>query len=466
MFMKNLEKLIQKYSGRTPRYTSYPTAVEFHSGIGNKDWQQALEENYSKENKTQNERKKIALYLHLPFCKTLCFFCACNKSISKDYTPVSSYLETMFLELENYKWLGEKVELEQFHWGGGTPNFLTPEDSKKVFKACTSVFPKFSDDADISVEVDPRTLLKEHLDVYRELGFNRISAGVQDFSEAVQVAVNRIQPHAMTNEMVDYARKIGFASINMDLIYGLPEQTEDSFKDTIDKVIELSPERIALYGYAHVTWKKKVQTTFRRFDLPTPELRIKLFLIALEKLEEAGYIYIGMDHFARPDDSLSLALKNKKLNRNFMGYSTHRGADVLGLGVSAVSSLNNIYVQNETDLEIYKERISSEGLSICKGVKRNLDDQMRGALIEEILCNGSVQFKEFEEQWNVDFLKFFHEELRSLNDMVSDGLVELNSDRLLVTNLGKFFYRNIASVFDAYLKKHRELDKPVFSQSI
>jgi oxygen-independent coproporphyrinogen III oxidase len=459
--MQNLENLIQKYSGRTPRYTSYPTAVEFHSGIGNKDWIKALQENF-----TASEKKRVALYLHLPFCKTLCYFCACNKNISQDYSPVSSYLESLFAELNSYRWLGSNVEVEQFHWGGGTPNFLTPEDSKKVFQACTEIFPKFSSDADISVEVDPRTLLKEHLDVYRELGFNRISAGVQDFSEAVQVAVNRIQPHAMTKEMVDYAREIGFSSINMDLIYGLPEQTEDSFRDTIDKVIELSPERIALYGYAHVTWKKKVQTTFRRFYLPTPELRIKLFLIALEKLENAGYVYIGMDHFARPDDSLAIASKNGKLNRNFMGYSTHRGADVLGFGVSAVSSLQNIYVQNETDLQKYQKQVLQEGLAVCRGVKRSVDDQMRGEVIEEILCNGVVDFKNFSSTWNLDFKEFFADNLQSLNTVVADDLVELSSDKLIVTDLGKFFYRNIASVFDAYLSKHLESSKPVFSQSV
>jgi oxygen-independent coproporphyrinogen-3 oxidase len=464
--MKNLENLIQKYSGRTPRYNSYPTAVEFHSGIGNKDWLDALRENFFPSKEKSAEKKRIALYLHLPFCKTLCYFCACNKNIAQDYSPVSSYLKSLFAELNSYRWLGSNVEVEQFHWGGGTPNFLTPEDSKKVFQTCTAVFPKFSADADISVEVDPRTLLKEHLEVYRELGFNRISAGVQDFSEAVQVAVNRIQPHAMTKEMVDYARNIGFSSINMDLIYGLPEQTEESFRDTIDKVIDLAPERIALYGYAHVTWKKKVQTTFRRFDLPTPELRIKLFLIALEKLENAGYVYIGMDHFARPDDSLTLASKNGKLNRNFMGYSTHRGADVLGFGVSAVSSLRNIYVQNETDLEKYQNQVLQEEFAVCRGVKRSVDDQMRGEVIEEILCNGLVDFKNFSSNWNLDFNEVFADDLKSLNDMAADGLVELGSGKLVVTDLGKFFYRNIASVFDAYLSKHLESSKAVFSQSV
>jgi oxygen-independent coproporphyrinogen-3 oxidase len=302
--VEELRRLVESYSTAVPRYTSYPTAVEFHSGVGATDWAQQCVQDSARYGATTS----VALYVHVPFCHSLCYFCACNKKIVKDDSEVGPYLEAVGAEVRTYgEILRTSPALQQLHWGGGTPNFLSPTATEELFGLCREVFPEATANADISVEIDPRTVTPAHLETYRRLGFTRVSAGVQDFCLDVQEAINRVQPYELTKEICDGVRSLGFSGLNLDLIYGLPEQTEATFADTIEKVLTIRPDRIALYGYAHVTWKKKVQRSLERHSLPSPDTRIRLFLQALGSLTRAGYVYIGMDHFALPDDSLSLA---------------------------------------------------------------------------------------------------------------------------------------------------------------
>ncbi len=456
---KALRSLIEKYSGNTPRYTSYPTAVEF-SELETSDWRAALNHEVSRADKVF----RPSLYLHLPFCATLCYFCACNKKIAHDDSQVAPYIKSLSSELRAYRELCGDFPLEQLHWGGGTPNFFSPSASEDLFDICARSFATFAPDADVSVEIDPRTISVQHLETYKKLGFNRVSLGVQDFNPQVQEAINRIQAYAQTRETIDAARELGFSSINFDLIYGLPLQTESSFRETLQRVIELMPERIALYGYAHVTWKKKVQKTLQRHDLPTPQERISLFLMALKELTDAGYEYIGMDHFALAHDSLSEARAAGTLKRNFMGYSTHQGTSVIGCGVSSISSCDSMLAQNSTDLEEYMARALRQGMVTQRGLGRSPEDQLRGELIENILCVGEIDIPEFEKKWGIQFSEKFSSELQALQPLEDDHLVSVSDRKILVSAPGRLFMRNIASVFDSYLAKHSA--GSTFSQSV
>ena len=318
---KYLKRLINAYSTQGPRYTSYPTAVEFTNSFNSDSWKKFL---------IADAHLSTALYFHLPFCNSLCYFCACNKIIARSREGVAPYLQTLFKELKTYQELldTKNIEIEQIHWGGGTPNYLLPDEMIELHQRTLEIFPKVENDADISVEIDPRTISSEHLSTLRKLGFNRLSMGVQDFDPFVQETINRIQPYELTRDVCLEARDVGFEGLNIDLIYGLPNQTTKGFSSTLEKILEIKPERIALYGYAHVTWIKKVQKALERSHLPTPEERIDLFLQAYQMLVSAGYLHIGMDHFALPSDELSIAQDSGKLNRNFMGYTTHKGANI------------------------------------------------------------------------------------------------------------------------------------------
>lgn len=455
---QSLPDLIEKYQASIPRYTSYPTAIEFHPGVDGTAWQHALRDEFDDTNRA------VALYLHVPFCRSLCYYCACNKIVVKDDSMVKPYLEAVSREVEAYAMVLKKpIRISQFHWGGGTPNFLSPGETRELFSIFRSRLPIDFDGADISVEVDPRIVTEDHLIGYRSLGFTRISVGVQDFDRDVQEAVNRIQPHGVTVKTCELARSLGFQSINLDLIYGLPKQTLKSFRDTIEKVITIRPDRIALYGYAHVTWKKKVQKTLQKHDLPSAETRLNLFLMALEEFAKAGYVYIGMDHFALPNDSLTEALRSGKLNRNFMGYTTHRGADVLGFGVSSISSVPALIAQNTTDVQEY---LDNTGFCITKGKERSTGDRIRGDLIEDILCSGELDIPSLNSKWNIDFHSQFAREILTLQAFEADELITIEPMRITVTALGRLFVRNIASVFDAYLSRHKAETEERFSKSI
>jgi len=456
--------LIEKYSRPGPRYTSYPTAAEFSSDFGADTW---VDELRLLNSEVSGSERQISLYLHIPFCHSLCYYCACNKIIPKNREGVPAYLAAVTNEAALYaERLGSEREVDHIHWGGGTPNFLSPEEIVALHQAILVHFPGIHPSSEISVEVDPRTLTREHLRTFREQGFNRISFGVQDFDPEVQECVNRIQPFDLTQRTVIEAREFGFSGINIDLIYGLPNQTREGFCQTIERVIELSPDRIALYGYAHVTWVSKVQTTFRRFDIPSPGERVAIFSEAVSALSDAGYIYLGMDHFAKPGDELTQALKAGTLHRNFMGYTSRLAEPLIGLGVSSISSLSSAIGQNTKDISEYERGVASGVIPVTRGVKRTGDDCIRGNLIEKILCERRVDFSVFQNRWNQDFYSYFPQAFTALRRFESDGLVQLTSEGFFVTSLGAFFLRNIAMTFDSYLLAHEQQGKPVFSQAV
>ena len=457
----DLKSLIKKYSVNIPRYTSYPTAVEFTDKVTNDDLYLVL------DNEVSSSTKPISIYTHLPFCHSLCYFCACNKIIPKSREGLSDYLAALFAEIKLYSDRINDLEVDQFHWGGGTPNFLNTEETTNLFFEFKKYFPNFTKDADISVEIDPRTCSFDHLRTYRDLGFNRVSMGVQDFDLNVQEAINRVQPFELTSSIFQEIRRLKFNGINLDLLYGLPLQNETSFKDTIEKVISLMPDRIALYGYAHVTWKQKVQKSLQRHDLPSPEVRINLFLLALEMLTNAGYEYIGMDHFALPSDDLCVAKHKGSLNRNFMGYTTHKDTYVAGFGVSSVSTYDSIISMNESKIDNYIDRIGKGELPVAKGVLRSRDDLIEADIIERLLCHGFLKVSELQNKWDFEFKQRFAGAINELRLMQEDGLVNIDSDcNIEVTDFGRLFLRNIASKFDSYLAKHVVGNKHVFSQSV
>ena len=461
------EELITKYAVSGPRYTSYPTAVEFSNSFTQSDWLSCLADEFDEVNSGAG----VSLYVHLPFCRSLCYFCACNKIITQDRSVTKPYLAALDREFEYYHRMFEQLKYTnlpaagQFHWGGGTPNFLSPDEMVTVYRNAADRF-GIAPDADVSIEVDPRTTTKEQVEVLAGLGFNRISLGVQDFDPAVQEAINRVQSVECTEQVISWARAAGFSSINIDLIYGLPLQQPSSFRKTINRIMEFRPERIALYGYAHVTWLTKVQRTLEREHLPSPAERISLFLEAVEQLTASGYMHIGMDHFALPSDGLSQALEAGTLNRNFMGYSTIRGSRLLGFGASSISTLGNSFAQNLKDVAGYQERMLNGDLAIERGLRRSTDDRLRGEIIELLMCQGEVSVPAIEKKWKIDFYSYFAAAGIELEALAADGLVSLNHQTICVTPLGRFFQRNIAMVFDAYLAGHRNGSKKVFSQAV
>ena len=465
-----LDELCQRYAVQGPRYTSYPTAIEFHAGVDAERWRAAVIRDLKSAPATDVGRLPLSLYVHLPFCKSLCYFCACNKIISQDESVVEPYLQLLFREMELYRELldevGRDFEVEQLHWGGGTPNYLSPEQMVRLQLHTRKLFPTFGADADISAELDPRHCTQEHLDVLRDTGFNRVSFGVQDFAEEVQQSINRIQPYEMTSRLVEWVRERNFSSVNIDLIYGLPAQTLEGFVETVKQILSIRPDRIALYGYAHVTWTVKVQKALERKHLPTPPERIQIFLRALSLFNEAGYRYIGMDHLALPEDSLSTALDTGRLNRNFMGYSSHRGTSILGFGVSSISSTDGAFAQNTKSMELYREHVTKGIVPVERGYERSDEDRLRGEVIETIMCQGDLDVRAFAARWQIDFWEHFGAVWAGLEGFAADGLIELSPQRVRLTTLGKLFARNIAMLFDAYLEMHRERQKPVFSQAV
>jgi len=456
------QNLISRYAVQLPRYTSYPTALEFSLAYASDRWLHDLNEQIASASK-----KPLSLYCHIPFCRSLCYFCACNKIIAKDRSQVSVYIKAITQEIQSYgRLFSETAPAAQLHWGGGSPNFLMPEEMRRLFAAVKESFPRFLDDADISIELDPRTTTHEQLKTLRELGFNRVSFGVQDFNAEVQEAINRIQSFESTQSLCSEARSLGFSGINVDLIYGLPLQTAKTFSETLKLVAQLKPDRIALYGYAHVTWIKKVQKVFDKLPLPTSPERIKLFSDAVSFLSDAGYEYIGMDHFALPADSLTLARKSGSMHRNFMGYSTHKTETLLSFGISAISSIPAGYAQNERSMQGYLKKIEAGNSPVERGISRGEEDRWRGALIQDVMCREVLNFSEFKKTWGIDILLLLKQ--INLEDLISDGLVKLSQENLTVTPLGKYFLRNIAARFDTYLTRHvtGQAGDKKFSQAI
>ena len=452
------EDFLAKYNTPGPRYTSYPTAPVWNDNFGVKD----LESAYSDADAAGTP---MSLYMHLPYCESLCLFCACNVVITKDHSVVPPYLVTLQQEIERVaKHVSRKREVVQFHWGGGTPTYLTPPQMEQLFGFARERF-TFAPDAEIGIEVDPRVTSREHLETLRRLGFNRLSLGIQDFHPEVQEAIHRVQPYEATRDMISYARELGFDSINVDLIYGLPYQSAERFRATVSQVLTLAPDRVAMFSYAHVPWLKKQQGAFQT-HLPEGIEKFRIFCAGLQTFLDAGYLYIGMDHFARPGDELALAQQSRTLHRNFQGYTTKAGADLYGMGVSAISAIGRAYGQNFRDVAGYGAAIDRGGLATMRGYHLNDDDVLRRTVINRLLCHTLIRKSEIEAEFGINFDDYFAAELAHLEPFVADGLVVLDQNEISVTWLGRIFIRNIAMVFDAYLEKQKLDSRPLFSKTL
>ena len=459
--LSRVEELLPRYAIEGPRYTSYPTAPVWRDDYGVDDFRSEL----GREDLETSDG--LSVYAHIPFCRSLCHYCACNKVITTKTERAARYLDAIEREIEAVrKSVAAPRPVTQHHWGGGTPTYLEPEQVTRLFRSLTAAFP-LAPGAEVSIEVDPRVTTPEHIAALRECGFNRISMGVQDFDPKVQEAIHRIQPVAETRALTELSRSAGFESVNFDLIYGLPYQTVESFDRTLDTVLELAPDRLALYSYAHVTWVAKQQRGFERKDLPPPEVKIRILLRAIRRFLEAGYRFIGLDHFARPEDELSQALADRTLRRNFMGHTTQAGVDLLGFGPSAISELRGSYAQNQRDLGPWQEAAETAGIATMRGHRLSPDDIERRWIIGRIMCLGELRADEYEACFGRELRRVYAPELARLEDAVRDGLVDREADgSLVMTPLGRLFVRNVAMAFDAYLPEQRRSGQQMFSKTV
>lgn len=445
-----------RYNTSGPRYTSYPTAIEFHDKFTQLDYEAAAHRSNQCSNTESN--KPLSLYYHIPFCDTICFYCACNKIATKDRSKAETYLDALFKEIEMQSKLYNKGRVvDQLHLGGGTPTFISLEQMQSLFNKTREHFNLRDDDkGEYSIEIDPRECSPEMVKGLREIGFNRLSLGVQDFDEKVQKAVNRIQPDDLTFRTIEAARQNNFHSVSVDLIYGLPLQTIDSFAHTLDKMIKAEPDRISLFNYAHLPHVFKPQRRINEDELPAGEDKLIIFNQSIQQLTDAGYVYIGMDHFAKSDDPMNAAQKNGELHRNFQGYSTHAQCDMVAMGVSSISEVNNVYSQNVKTLDEYYSAINEDRLPIQKGITLSSDDMLRKHIIEQLMCNFKLDYTSIEKQFDIIFSTYFKKELNALETMQSDNLVQLNNNNLEVKSLGRLLIRNICMIFDTYLQKAQE----------
>ncbi|WP_419835667.1 oxygen-independent coproporphyrinogen III oxidase [Endozoicomonas atrinae] len=454
--------LIHRYNHSGPRYTSYPTAVQFDSSFDIQKYHQNAQSSAS-------SIKPLSLYFHIPFCSHVCYYCACNKIVTKHRDRSNIYLEYLFREIEMQSALySHEQRVEQLHFGGGTPTFLSREQITDLMGHISQHFQlTHSDTADYSIELDPREVDWPMMSTLRDLGFNRISMGVQDLNPIVQKAVNRVQPESMIQSVLDASRAMAFRSVHMDLIYGLPFQTTNSFMETIDRVIDMTPDRLSLFNYAHLPHRFKPQRRINDQNLPAPEMKLEILQQATEKLLDQGYIYIGMDHFALPDDELAIAQEEGTLHRNFQGYTTHSHCDLIGMGVSSISQVGDTYIQNSTDEAQYYSMINEKQLPMVRGLKMTDDDKVRQAVITQLICHFKLRLSDIEEQFGIQFRDYFRDELARLEPMMADGLVSLSSDDLLeVLPKGKLLIRNICMQFDHYLHQPEMKEKPLYSKVI
>ena len=452
------EEFLAKYNRPGPRYTSYPTAPVWNDSFGPADLENVFEE-------AESAKTPVSLYMHIPFCESLCLFCACNVVIQKNKSVAPPYLDVLQRETERIsRSISKNRPVVQFHWGGGTPTYLSPVQIEDLFGFTRERF-HFAPDSEIGIEVDPRVTSRAHLETLRKLGFNRLSMGIQDFHPDVQKAVHRIQPFEMTRDLLVTARQLGFDSINVDLIYGLPYQTPESFAHTVDQIIGLSSDRIALFSYAHVPWLKKQQGSFIA-HLPEGTVKFEIFRTGLLKFVEAGYLYIGMDHFAKPGDELAISQQKRTLHRNFQGYTTKAGADLYGMGITAISGIQSAYAQNYRDIPSWQKAVTERGLATMRGYRLSEEDRLRRAVISRLLCHTVVLKDEISQEFGVDFDEYFAEELRRFEPFREDGLVFLDGNEIRATWLGRIFIRNLAMVFDPYLEKQQLANKPLFSKTL
>ena len=445
-------ELLTRFDVAGPRYTSYPTADRFVEAFGEAQYVSALQQRGAG---SVQASKPLSLYVHLPFCESLCYYCACNKIITKHHDRTGPYLRYLSREVDlHVQHLGSQQVVSQLHLGGGTPTFLSDDELGELMAMLQRNF-SFVPGGEYSIEIDPRTIDATRLGTLKRLGFNRLSFGVQDFDPLVQKAVHRVQPAEQVFALVAAAREIGFDSINVDLIYGLPQQTPESFDRTLAQVVELRPDRIALYGYAHLPERFKPQRRINAGDLPQAGGKVAMLARSLAAFEQAGYVYIGMDHFALPEDALAVAKRQGRLHRNFQGYSTQPDADLIALGVSAIGKVGATYSQNAKDLIEYQDRLDHGQLPVVRGLAVTRDDLLRRAVIMSLMCQGRVQFESIELSHLIDFKSYFAGELGRLSAMQDDGLVELTDSAIEVTAMGWFFVRGVAMVFDKYLQADR-----------
>ena len=437
--------LIARYDLSGPRYTSYPTALAFSEDFNGEAYERTLE-------RSRASGAPLSLYLHIPFCAHLCYYCACNKIVTRKRDRAAPYLERLHREIEmrSRQFGGQERPATQLHWGGGTPTFISHDEMRELMGVLRQHFHLADDDSgDHSIEIDPRECGPETLEVLRSIGFNRISLGVQDFNPTVQKAVNRIQPREMVANRIVTARNLGFRSINMDLIYGLPHQTRETFHETLDQVLELEPDRLSVFNYAHLPDRFMPQQRIREEDLPSPAEKLRILEDTINRLLEAGYVYIGMDHFAKPDDTLAIAQRNGKLHRNFQGYTTHGECDLIGMGVSAISQAADSYFQNHHDEGAWNLELDFGRTPLKKGYELSDDDRMRRAVIMELICHFSLDKQAFATEWGQAFDQVFADTLPARRTMAEDGLIEEDAERLTVRTPGRLLIRAICQLFDA-----------------
>lgn len=452
--------LLHRYDKPGPRYTSYPTAPMFNEQFDSEAYRARL------ENAASRPDEPLSMYVHLPFCHERCTFCGCNVVISPRRGPEEAYLETLEAELDLLAdSLGERRTLNQLHWGGGTPTYLSPDQCERLFGAITSRFP-LANDAEVAIEVDPCVTTARHLETLSRLGFNRVSMGLQDTNPEVQRAVKRIQPIELTREQVVEARRLGFESVNIDLIYGLPLQTETGFRDCARTVIdELAPDRVACFSYAHVPWIKPHQRQLDEEALPTGWEKFSLFTAAAREFVDAGYAFVGFDHFARPGDELAVALAEDRIHRNFMGYTVMPASDQIGIGITAIGDVAGAYAANARKLPEWERMITAGKLPVDRGLVRTAEDELRREVIHSIICTLKMDFGWIEERFGIDPREHFADALSELAPMAADGLVEITDNGLTVTATGRFFLRNLCMPFDEYLKA-KDDDGPTFSRTV
>ena len=443
--------LIRRHDVSGPRYTSYPTADRFVEAFGEAEARQWI----AKRN-IGGITQPLSVYVHIPFCNTLCYYCACNKIVTRGHAKSTKYIKSLATEITRVgALLGEDRRISQMHWGGGTPTFLNRDEMQAVADLLCASFER-EPDCECSIEVDPRRVEAGRMAFLAGLGFNRVSIGVQDFDAAVQHAVHRIQSEDVTRRVIDEARAHGFRSVNLDLIYGLPKQTLASFSATLDKVLALDPDRVALYNYAHLPRVFRPQRRIREAELPSPATKLDILTLAIGRLTRAGYLYIGMDHFAKPDDELAIAQRRGRLQRNFQGYSTHPECDLIGLGVSAISRIGPTYYQNYKTLEEYDAALDEGRLPVWRGIELTQDDLLRRAVIQAIACHFRLSIESIEDAYLIDFRQYFADEMRDLERLAEEGLVELQPDWIVVTSRGRLLVRSVCMVFDRYLRATRE----------
>ncbi len=461
-------ELIRRYDKSGPRYTSYPTAVKFDEAFGEAAYRElAAQTNIRSRERVQagGRPTPLSLYFHIPFCDTVCFYCGCNKIATKDRSKGQPYLDRVYKELALQAELFDSDRIvDQLHWGGGTPTFISHEQMRELMAQTRRHFRLHDDDeGEYSIEIDPREVTEESIAVLREIGFNRMSLGVQDFDATVQKAVNRIQSEEQTFATLDAAKAQGFKSVSIDLIYGLPHQTVESFAITVDKIIEAGPERLSVFNYAHLPAMFKPQRRINEDDLPSPQQKLDILQDTNERLSKAGYVYIGMDHFAKPDDELAIAQRERTLYRNFQGYSTHADCDLVGIGVTSIGKVGDTYSQNFKTLDEYYARIDADQLAVYRGLALDADDVLRREVITQLICNFSLRPAEIEQQFDIDFASYFTLEMSELEAMDADGLVKLSADEIIVAPAGRLLIRNVCMVFDKYL---RQASKQQFSKVI